>query len=162
MVRKLSVSLVMLALVLVGCEKEEGLTNQAKPSEQSPKLKDDDSWRVFIQYRDINGKDIYFCDKSGGTCLPTVTVTFEAAIDDLNDAVNNNTTTEYFVTGQYEDIWPDLNQTVLDSASSSSTKVLKHLSEEGDKAFYSIVPSSLDPSNFSDEDPYYTLPVDLP
>jgi hypothetical protein len=151
----------MLALVLVGCEKEQSKTDQVNPTAQVPKLKDD-AWRFLVHYWDFNGKEVIYCTGSDGTCLPTVTVTFESAIDDLNDAVDNNTTTEYFIAQQYEEIWPNLDETVVDSASSPTTKVLKHLSKEGDKAYYSIVPSSLDPSNFSSDDPYYTLPVELP
>lgn len=102
----------------------------------------------------------YYCASSGGTCLPEAVVT-PANQEALDDEIENGNISEYFSSGEYEDIWPGLDQEVVDKAADLSTKMLRLDSDTGDVSYYVIVDGDVTVEEFTTDDAYYTLPLDI-
>lgn len=79
--------------------------------------------------------------------------------EDLDDEIENGDISEYFYSGAYEDIWPQLESEVVDKGAESQTKLLKLTSDTGSVSYYVIVDESVTEEGITEGDAYYTLPL---
>jgi hypothetical protein len=157
---KKTILFVLALSALLSCKKESLSELQPTPTVLN---KTSSEWEIFYDFifYDINSNPIRItdCDYSGGTCLPEVTVTPTIA-GTINAHNQNGTLKDFFTSGDYLEVWPDLDTDIYEAIVDSSNKiVLLHDSEDEDILILVVVPSSVDAEEPVEEYALYALQV---
>ncbi|WP_124397578.1 hypothetical protein [Thermaurantimonas aggregans] len=104
---------------------------------------------------------MYFADCIGftGNCLPDVEV-WADRLDGIVELHSTNNLRNLFLSGEYDDVWPDMPQEVLDAALDDSNQFhLTPYGESTENKVLIILPGNVTLDDYTESDVLYALPL---